>query len=185
MIKMLIGLAFIGLELTLASETITINLLPDFVGYILLLLGQRELSHENDHFFKNIKFCLWPGAVSLMVFVMDLFSGSLSMSIQSLLLQMLLLVLEPICLFRIVKGVRQVGTDYGIDVKGKLMFVLWLLMTVINIAIFFIGTPTLANTLGLVLSVCTFAFIALFFNFKVLYEEVRPEPEEEAEEETY
>ena len=102
MIKMLIGLAFVGLELTLTTETMTISLLPDFVGYILLLMGQRELAHENDYFYKNIKFCLWAGTVSLMIFIMDLISGSLTVNFQALLLQMLLLVMEPICLFRIV-----------------------------------------------------------------------------------
>lgn len=183
MIKILIGLAFVGLELNLTTETMSISLLPDFVGYILLLLGQRELAHENDYFYKNIKFCLWAGTVSLMVFIMSFFSVSLSIDFQSLLLQMLLLVLEPICLFRIVKGVRQVGEDYNIDVKGKLFFILWLVMTVLNVALFFSGTPALGNALGLILSACVFAFIALFFNFKLIYDEVRPEPEEEEEEE--
>ena len=186
MIKMLIGLAFVGLELTLTTETMSISLLPDFVGYILLLMGQRELAHENDYFYKNIKFCLWAGTVSLMVFIMDLIYGSLTVNFQVLLLQMLLLVMEPICLFRIVRGVRQVGKDYDIDVKGKLLFIVWLVMTLLNVASFFIsGIPQLGNALGLLLSICTFAFIALFFNFKIVYDEIRPEPEEEEEEASY
>lgn len=186
MIKMLIGLAFVGLELTLTTETMSISLLPDFVGYILLLMGQRELAHENDYFYKNIKFCLWAGTVSLMVFIMDLIYGSLTVNFQVLLLQMLLLVMEPICLFRIVRGVRQVGKDYDIDVKGKLLFIVWLVMTVLNVASFFFsGIPQLGNALGLLLSICTFAFIALFFNFKIVYDEIRPEPEEEEEEASY
>lgn len=186
MIKMLIGLAFIGLELTLTSESMTISLLPDFIGYILLLLGQRELAHENDYFYKNIKFSLWAGTVSLMVFIMDLVSGSLTVNFQALLLQILLLVMEPICLFRIVRGVRQVGKDYDIDVKGNLLFIVWLVMTILSVAAFlFSGIPALGNALGLLLSICTFAFIALFFNFKLVYDEIRPEPEEEEEEESY
>ena len=186
MIKMLIGLAFVGLELTLTTETMSISLLPDFVGYILLLMGQRELAHENDYFYKNIKFCLWAGTVSLMIFIMDLISGSLTVNFQALLLQMLLLVMEPICLFRIVRGVRQVGKDYDIDVKGKLLFIVWLVMTVLNVASFFFsGIPQLGNAFGLLLSICTFAFIALFFNIKIVYDEIRPEPEEEEEEASY
>lgn len=186
MTKILIGLAFITLELTLTSDTMIISLLPDFVGYIFLLLGQRELSHENDYFLKNIKFCLWAGVISLMVFIMGFLASSITVNFQSFLLQLALLVIEPICLLRIVKGVRQVGNDYGIDVKGKLLFIIWLVMTVLSVAIFFLNVATaLGNLLGLIHTACSFAFIALFFNFKIIYDEIRPEPEEEEEEESY
>lgn len=183
MIKILIGLALITLELTLTVDTFIISLLPDFVGFLLLTFGLRELAHENDYFQKNIKFSFWCGAISLMIFVMDLIGSTASGNFQSLLMQMLMLVLEPICLYRIVRGVRQVEKDYEIDLKGKAFFIVWLAMTILSVAAFGLSwLPELGNILGLILSVLSFAYIALFFNFKCVYEEIRVVPEEEEEE---
>lgn len=187
MIKMLIGLFFICLEMTIAIESdifgmMIIGLLPDFVGFGLLIWGLRELAHENDFFYKNMRFSLWCATVALMIYIMDLIGVTASGDFQPLLLQLLLMVLEPICLFRIVRGVRKVGKDYDIDVKGKLMLIVWIVMTVLSVpAMLFAGTE-LGSPFGLLHSICSFAYIALFFNFKCVYEEIRP-VEEESEEE--
>ena len=64
MMKMVIGLAVVCLDMPLSfmatilgyEINILIDLFPDVLGFILLLLGSRELSYENDFFYKNIKF---------------------------------------------------------------------------------------------------------------------------------
>jgi len=195
MTKMLIGIALVCLEMTLTHQatifgyemTMIISILPDFVGYILLIWGQRELAHENDYFYKNIKFSLWCGTVALMIFIMDLLGITARGDFQSILLQMLLMVLEPICLFRIMRGVRQVEKDYETDLKGKLFFAVWLAMTILSVLGFFAAfiDGGLGNAVGLLLSILSFAYIALFFNFKMVYEEIGISPEdlEETEEE--
>ena len=195
MTKMLIGIALVCLEMTLTHQatifgyemTMIISILPDFVGYILLIWGQRELVHENDCFYKNIKFSLWCGTVALMIFIMDLIGITARGDFQSILLQMLLMVLEPICLFRIMRGVRQVEKDYETDLKGKLFFAVWLAMTILSVLGFFAAfiDGGLSSAIGLLLSILSFAYIALFFNFKMVYEEIGISPEdlEEAEEE--
>lgn len=192
MTQMLIGIALVCLEMTLTHQvtvfgyeiTMIISLLPDFVGYILLILGQRKLAHENDHFYKNIKFSLWCGTVALMVFIMDLIGTTARGDFQSILLQMLLMVLEPICLFRIVRGIRQVEKDYEVDLKGKILFGVWLAMTIMSVVAFFASFfEGLGNIAGLILSILSFAYIALFFNFKLVYEEIGISPEDLEEEE--
>ena len=190
MMKMLIGLALVCLELPMSFATtvlgydlvILIDLFPDVLGFILLLLGQRELAHENDFFYKNIKFSLWCATVAAMVFIMDLIGVTARGDFQSLLLRMLLLVLEPICLFRIVRGVRQVGKDYEIDVKGKLFLGIWIAQTVVNVVAFFFSSYEPGDPLVLLSAVLAFAYFAIFFRFKSVYEEIRPVEEEESEE---
>jgi len=186
MTKMLIGLFLICLEITFTIESeifgvMIIGLLPDFVGFGLLLWGLRELSHENDYFYKNMRFCLWCATVALMIYIMDVIGVTASGDFQPLLLQLLLMVLEPICLFRLVRGIRTVGKDYDIDVKGKLMLIVCIAMTVLSVPSFLFGGTELGAAFGLVYSVLAFAYIALFYNFKCIYEEIRP-VEEESEE---
>ena len=119
-----------------------------------------------------------------MVFIMDLIGTTARGDFQSILLQMLLMVLEPICLFRIVRGVRQVEKDYEVDLKGKLFFGVWLAMTIMSVVAFFASFfEGLGNIAGLILSILSFAYIALFFNFKLVYEEIGISPEDLEEEE--
>ena len=209
MMKMLIGLALVCLDMPLSfmatilgnDINILIDLFPDVVGFILLLLGQREIGYENDFFYKNIKFSLWCATVAAMIFLMDLLgitasgvatimelmgvtdSGITSGNgFQALLLQLLLTVLESVCLLRILRGVRQVGKDYGIDVKGKIFLVIWIGYTVVTLLSFI----TFANyqqghPLILVQAALSFAYVAVFFRFKGIYEEVRIEPDWEKE----
>ena len=95
-------------------------------------------------------------------------------------MKLLLAVLEPICLFRIVRGIRQVGKDYGVNVKGKLMLWVWIGYTVITTASIFLATYEPGDPLVLLQAALSFAYVGLFYRFRNLYEEIRPElPEEE------
>ena len=181
MIKTLIGLALILLELSITNDTfipgqtLIIGLLPDFLGYTFLLLGQRELAYENDHFYKNIRASLWAGVVALMVYIMDLLGVTANGDFQSLLLQIFLLVMEALCLLRIVRGVRKVGADYDLDVKGKLYFIVWLAYVIVSVLSFVTSwMPGVRDFVAMVQIPLCFAFIALFFNFKTVYETIQP-----------
>ena len=189
MMKILIGLVLVCLDLPLVFETtimgsdliILVDMFPDVAGFILMIFGHRELSYENDFFYKNIKFSLWCATVAAMIFVMDLVGITAStQGIQAMLMKLLLAVLEPICLFRIVRGIRQVGKDYGVNVKGKLMLWVWIGYTVITTASIFLATYEPGDPLVLLQAALSFAYVALFYRFRNLYEEIRPElPEEE------
>lgn len=190
--KILIGLALVCLELPISFETailgyeltILIDLFPDVLGFILLIMGHRELAQENDYFYKNIKFSLWCATVAAMIFIMDLTGITAQGDFQPLLLRMLLLVLECICLFRIVRGVRQVEKDYDINLKGKLFLGVWIAYTVVTALTFVFSTYQAGDPLVLLQATLSFAYVALFFKFKNVYEEIRPvEETEDAEEE--
>ncbi len=182
MLKILIGLLLVTLDVTMAWGNMIISLLPDFVGFVLLLMGQREIAFENEHFGKNVKFCLWCATVALMVFIMDLlgFSATVSGGIQALLLQLLLQVLEAVCLFRIVRGVQAADREYDLDAKSKLFFIIWLALTAVSSLSLLLGwIELLGKILGLVQAGLAFAFVILFFNFKCAYEELPAAPRQE------
>lgn len=191
MTKILIGLALVCLEMPLSFETvilgnditILVDLFPDVLGFILLLFGHRDLAQENDYFYKNIKFSLWCATVAAMIFIMDLLGMTARGNFQPLLMRMLLLVLESICLFRIVRGVRQVEKDYEINIKGKLFLGVWIAYTVITALTFLFSSYTPGDPLVLLQATASFAYVALFFKFRSVYEEIRPVEEPEADEE--
>ena len=189
--KILIGLALVCLELPISFETvilgyeltILVDLFPDVLGFILLIMGHRELAQENDHFYKNIRFSLWCATVAAMIFIMDLTGITAQGDFQPLLLRMLLIVLESICLFRIVRGVRQVEKDYDLNLKGKLFLGVWIAYTVATVLTFLLSSYQPGDPLVLLQATLSFAYVALFFKFKNVYEEIRPVEEAEEEEE--
>ena len=61
------------------------------------------------------------------------------------------------------------------------MLIVCIAMTVLSVPSFLFGGTELGAAFGLVYSVLAFAYIALFYNFKCIYEEIRP-VEEESEE---
>lgn len=195
MTKILIGLYLVTLVLPIPVGEMAIDILPDFAGFFLIMFGLREIGQENDFFQKNIRFTFWVGVMSAMVFVMDIvsmvtthFMGNAvaAINFQSLLMQLVVMVLEPICLLRIVRGIRQVEKDYEVDAKGKIMFILWVLMTLLSVIAFcFSGVPELGNGVHLILSFVSIGFAAMFYNFKAVYTELMAELHPEGEEAEY
>lgn len=47
------GLFFVTLDFDLSLGSVTLGLLPDFVGYYLLMKGMEELAEESGHFEKG------------------------------------------------------------------------------------------------------------------------------------
>lgn len=185
MTKMLLGIALITLELTITvNEIYLIGILPDFLGYLLLVFGMKEVSNQTDYYASNRKFTFWIGVFSLMVYIMNLIGYTASGAFEPLLMQLLIVILEPISLYRIIKGIRQMEKDYELNMWGTALFVVWLLMTVFSVLTFVLGIITdLGNIFNLLLTTASLVFIGLFFRATHVYNAACVEVEYEEEEE--
>lgn len=174
MTKILIGLILISLELSITIQnTFIVGLLPDFAGYLLLVFGMREVSYgETDYYANNRKFTFWIGAFSFMVYVMNLIGISSTGSYEALLMQMLVVILEPISLYRLVKGIKAMERDFELPLNAKPLFVLWLLMTIFSVLTFALSMfPEIFSILNIALTVVSLIFIAVFYKTKRVYDD--------------
>ena len=48
--KILIGLSFVFIDVNVSLGNVTVSLIPDFVGYIFLFLGLKQMQEENYWF---------------------------------------------------------------------------------------------------------------------------------------
>lgn len=173
MTKILFGLILLSLELTITIQnTFIVGLLPDFLGYLLLVFGMREVSYgQTDYYANNRKFTFWIGVFSLMVYVMNLIGISSTGSYEALLMQMLVVILEPICLYRLVKGIKTMEQDFELPLNAKALFVLWLLMTILSVLTFGLSMfPELFSILNIALTVVSLAFVGVFYKTKRVYD---------------
>ena len=70
--SLFIGLIFIFIDFNLTlNETMVINLIPDFVGFILMYQGLTQLTNESERFFKNETVCYWYGNLFGILFILD------------------------------------------------------------------------------------------------------------------
>lgn len=185
MTKMLLGIVLIALELTVTVKDIhLIGILPDFVGYLLLVFGMKEVSNQTDYYASNRKFTFWIGVFSLMVYIMNLSGYTATGAFEPLLMQLLIIILEPISLFRIVKGIRKMEQDYELKMCSTALFVFWALMTVFSVLTFVLGILTdLGDLFDLLLTTASLVFIGLFFWASHVYNGACVEVEYEEEEE--
>ena len=127
--NMFVGLLLIFLDITLNISLGwqgTLDILPDFVGYILILRGAGEMAEVSPSFAK-INPAVWAAtAVSAISFLLNLFGLSaalLSDGLPAQILQTAILLAEEILLFwvtwQMASGIRDMEYHYGTWMPGN------------------------------------------------------------------
>ena len=184
MSKMLLGIALVVLELTIPiKEVFLIGLFPDFIGYLLLVFGMKEVSNQTDYYVKNRRFTFWIGVFSLMVYIMNAVGYTARGAFEPLLMQLVVVILQPICLFRIVSGIRQMEQDYELKLCSTGLFIVWACMSILSVLTFVLSFFTnLSDLLNLLLTTASLVFLGLFFWTTHVYNAACVEVEYEEEE---
>ena len=175
MLLIIIGLALILLDIAIApSETVMIiELLPDFIGYGLVLLGIRREKEYAMVFHKAMLISLCGTVAGAVLYGMKAlgFAGSAAMTI--LLLEVFELILMVILVFMITRSFKELGQDLQLDMKGKPLFYLWLCHAVAIIASYIFQTEVAIYSLASLLSdvLAMVILFLLYTNYQKLREE--------------
>lgn len=130
------GFFFIYLHFDLSVNAHTLNVLPEFVGYFLLLQGLRELEEESC-VFSGVR----PFAVGMAVYTGILWVGALLgvTGTGSWLSTLLSLVSTAVSLYiswTIIQGVREMEERHQADLNSAGMSLAWTVLLVANIAVY-------------------------------------------------
>lgn len=166
--KLFWGFLFINLNFNLNFNAHTLNVLPDFVGYILLLQGMKDLEPES-HFFQAAR----PFAIGMAVYTAILWVGALFgiTSNEGWVSQLLGLVSMVVALYIswvLIQGVLEMEAAKAADLNGPKLYQLWKVLTVAQAAAKVIGLlANLANLsvllgLGIVLVIVGLVLIILY-----------------------
>lgn len=125
------GFFFVYLNFNLNVNGHSLNLLPDFVGYILLLRGIRELEEESSLFAKAR-----PFAVGMAVYEAILWVGALlgvaSGGLVGSLLGVISLAASLYISWVLVQGVREIEAHRAAELHGALLYSRWKLLAVLQ-----------------------------------------------------
>ena len=134
------GCLLIFLDFHLELNSVRIGLLPNFLGYYLLLRGMRELKEYSPHFSAPRGVVAALMVYSAILWGLDLLGlGEEYLPVE---LQVLLLVLGLLAtlgllysFYQIVSGILEMETAFLADLRGKTLRHLWMAMAALDLSV--------------------------------------------------
>ena len=162
------GILFVVINLNFDIGKGSIDALPDFIGYLLLMKGMEAMSDEADAFDTGHGMSVVLVLYSAMMFVLNLLNPPILQSGKLWALPLIGAVLNLILLQYLVNGVEQIERDYKWKLGGGRLHALWNVQLVLLPAMFLTRSMELVSLLcGLGSSlVSLFFMISMYFTQK-------------------
>ena len=169
--KIFIGMLLVFLDFTLSIGNSTMDIIPDFIGYILMMKGILELIQGCEELDKARQFAMGMAIFTGAQFVMDLFGISSSIGwFMSLVLAAGALAGELVTAYWIVQGILRLQIFYNRNLEAESLFYIWKVRLAFSIAAYvLLWIPFLAffaNIGGLIVSII---YLGYFNRTKRLY----------------
>lgn len=169
--ELFIGMMLVFLDVKIGIGQFTADVLPDFVGWYLMLPGLAKLGSQSAHFRKVRPLAVAMVVGSAVLYVMELTAGTLSSKVLNFSVGFVALIISLLIGYRIVSGIRDLERRQNQNLEGEKLQNLWLYTAVIHGITYVCGWIPMVGTMGsvaaLVMSVC---FLAAFYRTKGLYE---------------
>jgi hypothetical protein len=165
-----IGFIFIFLDFNLTSGNVKIGLIPDFLGYIIMVKGLVEMADESMLFMKAKPYATGMAIYTGFLYVFDLLGVSASLGVLSYILGFISTIISLYISYNIVMGVMEIERKYNAFLNGASLKSVWTLLAVFNILSFSLllipGIAIIFIIVSFVVSVC---FLVSFNHSKDLY----------------
>lgn len=169
--ELFLGMMLVFLDVKIGIGQFTADILPDFVGWYLMLPGLAKLGSQSVHFRKSRPLVLVMVIGTAVLYVMELSAGTLSSKVLNFFLGAAALIISLLVGYRIVSGIRDLERRQNRDLEGEKLQNLWLYTAVIHGIAYACGWIPMVGTMGsvaaLVMSVC---FLTAFYRTQDLYE---------------
>lgn len=125
------------LDFNLDIGSIRIGLIPDFMGYILMIKGLTEIERFSEHFIKTKPFANGMLIFSIIIYVMDFLSISpiLGTFINTV-LGILSMILSLLIVYKIILGIKDIEDNMLIDLHSKQLYSTWKLLAFLSILVY-------------------------------------------------
>jgi hypothetical protein len=165
---------FVFLDFDLNIGTSTIGLIPDFVGYMFMLAGLRELANRGERFVRLQPFATGMIAFTGVLYAMDLLGITASLGAAvAFVLGLASTLLSLYISYGIVMGVRDMERQTGAFLNAERLLMVWRVYAVLSLIIYILlFLPMLAIFCIVAGLVAGIVFLVSFHNTKKLYERI-------------
>ena len=165
-------LIFLDFNLNLGSSQI--GLIPDFIGYIVMVNGLTEMSAENPAFLKVKPYARGMAVYTGILYVMDLLGISAELGAITYLLAITSTAVSLYISYYIVIGIKELEDQYGADLNGDNLISTWKLLAIFNIVVYLsLLLPMLAVICIIVTVIVGICFLVNLSKSKNLYYEMK------------
>lgn len=172
--KIFIGFLLIFLDFDLNLGNSKIGLIPDFIGYIVMINGLLEMEGESPLFIKVKSFATLMAVYTGILYFMDLVGISTASGSLSIILGITSTVISLYISWNIIMSVKDMEEKYNASLNGNSLKSTWTILAIFNILNFvFILIPALAILCIVVSFIVAICFLAAFNNSKNLYYELK------------
>ena len=165
--RLVLGMLFVFLDIPLELGSATLELLPDFAGYLLMMKGLRELALDSAVFQRGETVALVMAVIHGIHWLMDFFAGSVQADLYAWLVGLAVTVLDLVLTYWVVKGVEDMERRNHWQLQGRKLRSMWLIQLVLTILC------ALLNWLPLVGTVCVIASFVVAVCFLVAMNDTR------------
>lgn len=162
----LFGFLFLALDVGLQiTESMMLELPPDFLGYLMIAFGMRQFREDSKHF-ANASTFGWMGAgVAGFLFCMKTLSLNEGTTSLWIILELAELVLTILVTYLMIGGIRDQEQEMGLHLSGTIMK--WVLVAygVLLMASYLLQIfVTVGSIVALAADVAAVALFVMFFN---------------------
>ncbi len=152
------GLLFVVLNFNLNLGNSTIELLPDFIGYIILAGGLLELAGESLLFIKVRPYSIGMAVYTGITFVLNLLGMKGSLGYLDYILGILSLIALFYITYNIVQGIKETERSHGAFLNGERLDSIWrwwAAITAFTYLIFLLpGAAIISIIISAVMAIC-------------------------------
>lgn len=145
------GLCFVLLDFNVIYPTRTVDLIPDFIGYILLYRGLKALTERAAALARVFRLSI-PLAVltgmGWLLFALGVLSRD---GMTGLLLRFAAIIAALWCAWQLANGIRQLGEYHQIDVEAERLKTAWWWMSVASLLV--VGKSLLLHLVFIALTI--------------------------------
>lgn len=166
-----IGFILIFLDFNLnRGGNAQIDLIPDFVGYIVMINGLKEMYSESTLFMKVKPYVTGMAVYTGVLYFLDLVGVSVSLGVLTYVLAITSTAVSLYISYNIVMGVIDMEGKYNTLLNGDNLKSTWTLSAVFNVLTFVLmWIPPIAIICIIVSFIAAICFLVAFNNSKNLY----------------
>lgn len=170
-----IGMLLIFLDFNLNLGSSTIELLPDFIGFILIHNGVKEVLEESGWFNKILPFIRGMAIYTGILYAFDLLGITSNLSAQYgtilfLLLGFIGLIITHYINYTIIQGIKDMERNHNWDLNSETLFSSWKFLVICEVSIYLLIFIPLLNVIGIITTlIVKIYFLYCFSKSKNLY----------------
>lgn len=163
--RIFIGMLLVFLDFNLDIGASRIGLIPDFIGYIFMIMGLAELQSLSEQFVKASPYAKVMAVYTGILYVMDIMGVSVILgNYITFVLGLLSTVASLVISYNIVMGVKVIEQDIEQDLNSQELYTAWRLLAIFSIGTYLLLIFPPIAIIGMIIAFAFGIYYLLVFN---------------------